>query len=567
MATRVHLHTLGCPKNRVDSEVMLGTLEQAGYRLEQDPSKADIIVVNTCGFIESAKVESVEAIVELAEQKRSGRCKKLVVTGCLVQRHAEELSKELPEVDHFLGTGAYQEIAEVVAAAQAARLVVPDPDFVHSAKSPRVNSLPSHTAYLKIAEGCDNACAFCIIPKLRGAQRSRTVADLVAEAEQLAAQGTVELSLVAQDLTAYGQDLGGTAGGRTSPVRLQHLLPALCEVEGIRWIRLHYAYPRDFPVALMDVIADQPKIVKYLDMPLQHSSDRLLRAMKRGRDSRFLRGLLEKLRRKVPDLALRTSLIVGLPGETKADFKDLLAFVKEQRFERLGVFEYSAEEGTPAAEMADQVPAELKRERFERIMEAQRAISKRHQKAMIGRTVEVLVEGRAEETEHLLAGRHAQQAPEIDGLTYLNDGVAYPGSSCASRSPTPPTTTWSARWWGATRPGPGPPCRPARSARLPRRRAAASPCFISRGRFAPACAAGGASPPPRWAKPTGAPPPKKMPLRGPGASRPYRRARPPGPTTSNVRVQAETTPQVDAAPRGGRPLEDGILRHAAATGE
>ena len=429
MATRVHLHTLGCPKNRVDSEVMLGTLTEAGYRLEQDPAKADIIVVNTCGFIESAKVESVEAIVELAQQKRTGRCKKLVVTGCLVQRHAEELAGELPEVDHFLGTGAYQEIARVVADAQAARLVVPDPDFVHSASSPRINSLPSHTAYLKIAEGCDNACAFCIIPKLRGGQRSRTVADLVAEAEQLAAQGTVELSLVAQDLTAYGQDLpgNGAGSGDTAKVRLQHLLPALCQVEGIRWLRLHYAYPRDFPVALMDVIAEQPKVVKYLDMPLQHSSDRLLRAMKRGRDSRFLRGLLEKLRKKVPGLALRTSLIVGLPGETAADFKDLLAFVKAERFERLGVFEYSAEEGTPAATMPDQVPAALKRERFQRIMEAQQSISRRHQRAMVGRTLEVLVEGRAEETEHLLAGRHAQQAPEIDGLTYLNDGVAYPG--------------------------------------------------------------------------------------------------------------------------------------------
>jgi ribosomal protein S12 methylthiotransferase len=420
MSTRVYLHTLGCPKNRVDSEVMLGTLTEAGYRLVQDPAKAEVIVVNTCGFIESAKVESVEAIVELAEWKREGRCKKLVVAGCLVQRHAEELSRELPEVDHFIGTGAYQDIARVVADAQSARLVVPDPDFVHSASSPRINSLPSHTAYLKIAEGCDNACAFCIIPKLRGAQRSRPVDDLVAEAEQLAAQGTIELSLVAQDLTAYGQDLPGQ-------VRLLHLLPALCRVEGIRWIRLHYAYPRDFPVALMEAIADQPKIVKYLDMPLQHSSDRLLRAMKRGRDSTFLRELLAKLRRKVPGLALRTSLIVGLPGESDADFQDLLSFVEEQRFERLGVFEYSAEEGTPAAEMDGQLPASLKRERFQRIMELQRDISAAHQQAMIGRTVEVLVEGRAEETEHLLAGRHAQQAPEIDGITYLNDGVAYPG--------------------------------------------------------------------------------------------------------------------------------------------
>jgi ribosomal protein S12 methylthiotransferase len=343
-----------------------------------------------------------------------------VVTGCLVQRHAEELARELPEVDHFLGTGAYQEIAEVVADAQAARLVVPDPDFVHSAKSPRINSMAAQTAYLKISEGCDNACAFCIIPRLRGAQRSRTIDDLVAEAAQLASQGTVELSLVAQDLTAYGQDLPGK-------VRLVDLLPELCAVDGIRWLRLHYAYPRDFPLKLMQVIAREPKIVKYLDMPLQHSSDRLLRSMKRGRDSAFLRDLLARLRGEIPGLALRTSLIVGLPGETRADFKDLLGFVEEQRFERLGVFEYSSEDGTPAAEMAGQLSAEVKRDRFQQVMELQRDISRDHQQAMIGRTLEVLVEGRAEETEHLLAGRHAQQAPEIDGLTYVNDGVAYPG--------------------------------------------------------------------------------------------------------------------------------------------
>ncbi|ACL63470.1 MiaB-like tRNA modifying enzyme YliG [Anaeromyxobacter dehalogenans 2CP-1] len=420
MATRVYMHTLGCPKNRVDSEVMLGTLAEAGYRLVQDPAQAEVIVVNTCGFIESAKEESVEAIVELADQKREGRCRKLVVTGCLVQRHAEELARELPEVDHFLGTGAYQDVARIVSDAQAKRLVVPDPDFVHSSATPRVNSLPSHTAYLKIAEGCDNACAFCIIPKLRGGQRSRPIDDLVAEAAALAAQGTVELSLVAQDLTAYGQDLPGK-------VRLHHLLPELAKVDGIRWIRLHYAYPRDVPDALVAAIADEPKIVKYLDMPLQHSSDRLLRAMKRGRDSVFLRDLLARLRSRIPGLALRTALIVGLPGETEADFEDLLRFVEEQRFERLGVFEYSAEEGTPAAEMADQVPDALKRERRDRIMAVQQAISRAHQQAMIGRRVEVLVEGRAEETEHLLAGRHAQQAPEIDGLTYINDGVAYPG--------------------------------------------------------------------------------------------------------------------------------------------
>ncbi|HET8538674.1 MAG TPA: 30S ribosomal protein S12 methylthiotransferase RimO [Anaeromyxobacter sp.] len=420
MATRVYIHTLGCPKNRVDSEVMLGTLAQAGYRLVQDPAKAEVVVVNTCGFIESAKVESVDAIVELAEHRRSGRCRKLVVTGCLVQRHAAELAKELPEVDHFLGTGAYADIARVVSDAQAKRLVVPDPDFVHSASTPRVNSLPSHTAYLKISEGCDNACAFCIIPKLRGPQRSRSIDDVVAEAAALAAQGTVELSLVAQDLTAWGYDLPGRP-------RLDELLRELVKVEGVRWIRLHYAYPRDVPDALVDVIAREPKIAKYLDMPLQHSSDRLLRAMKRGRSSQFLRDLLAKLRARVPGIALRTSLIVGLPGETEEDYANLLRFVEEQRFERLGVFEFSPEEGTPAAEMRRQVPDAVKRARYERVMAVQQRISRELQRAAIGRRLEVLVEGRAEETEHLLAGRHAQQAPEFDGLTYVNDGVAYPG--------------------------------------------------------------------------------------------------------------------------------------------
>jgi ribosomal protein S12 methylthiotransferase len=378
------------------------------------------VVVNTCGFIESAKEESVDAIVELAELKRSGRCRKLVVTGCLVQRHADELARALPEVDHFLGTGAYPDVARIVSDAQAKRLVVPDPEFVHSAATPRVSSLPSHTAYLKISEGCDNACAFCIIPRLRGPQRSRPLEDVVAEAEALARGGVLELSLVAQDLTAYGTDLPGRP-------RLHALLRALARVDGVRWIRLHYAYPRDVPAALVETIADEPTIVKYLDMPLQHSSDRLLRAMKRGRDAPFLRRLLARLRARVPGIALRTSLIVGLPGETARDFEGLVRFVEEERFERLGVFEYSAEEGTAAAEMPGQVPQKVKRARFERLMELQQRISREHQRAMIGRRLEVLVEGRAEETEHLLAGRHAQQAPEIDGLTYLNEGVAYPG--------------------------------------------------------------------------------------------------------------------------------------------
>jgi len=348
------------------------------------------------------------------------------VAGCLTQRYHGEMAREMPEVDHFVGTGAYADIASIVSDAQARRVIVPDPDFVHSASTPRVNSLVRHTAYLKIAEGCDNACAFCIIPALRGPQRSRTVADVVAEAEALAAQGVVELSLVAQDLTAYGQDLPGK-------VRLHHLLPELCKVEGVRWIRLHYAYPRDFPDALVEVIAREPKIAKYLDMPLQHSSDRLLRSMKRGRDVKFLRSLLAKLRDRVPGIALRTALIVGLPGETEEDFEDLLGFVREQRFERLGVFTYSQEEGTAAAEMDGQLPERVKKARQRKVMALQQRISRAEQRALVGQRLEVLVEGKAEGTEHLLVGRHARQAPEIDGVTYINEfavpgeKVAYPG--------------------------------------------------------------------------------------------------------------------------------------------
>ncbi|HTP50590.1 MAG TPA: 30S ribosomal protein S12 methylthiotransferase RimO [Anaeromyxobacteraceae bacterium] len=426
MATKLYMRTLGCPKNRVDSEIMLGTLSEAGFRLVVEPKDAEVIVVNTCGFIESAKEESIQAILSLARMKEEGRCRKLVVAGCLAQRYPEELARELPEVDHLVGTGAYAEIARIVSDAQAKRLVVPDPDFLHAASTPRVNSLPSHTAYVKVAEGCDNACAFCIIPKLRGAQRSRPVEDVLEEARVLAGQGTVELSLVAQDLTAYGQDLPGR-------VRLHHLLPELCRVEGIRWIRLHYAYPRDFPDALVDVIAREAKIAKYVDMPLQHSSDRLLRSMKRGRDAVFLRRLLAKLRDRVPGIALRTALIVGLPGETEDDFQDLLRFVEEERFERLGVFTYSREEGTTAAAMPGQVPEKVKRARREKVMALQQRLSRAQQRAMVGRRLDVLVEGRAEGTPHLLAGRHARQAPEIDGLTYINEfavpgePVAYPG--------------------------------------------------------------------------------------------------------------------------------------------
>lgn len=415
----LYMMTLGCPKNRVDSEIMLGTLGARGYALVQEPEAADVIVVNTCAFIGPAKQESIDAILEMAEHKKSGKCSTLVVTGCLSQRYSADLASEMPEVDHFLGTSAYAQIGDLLNAEATPRQVIPDPDYIHSAATPRTNSMPKYTAFLKISEGCDNKCAFCIIPTLRGLQRSRTIEDIVAEAERLAQSGVRELNLVAQDLTAYGHDLPGKP-------KLQDLLKALVKVD-VKWIRLHYAYPRVFPDELIEVMAQEPRIAKYLDMPLQHASDKLLLSMKRGRNSQFLTTLLEKLRTRVPGLVMRTSLIVGLPGETEEDFELLKDFVKTQRFERLGVFQYSDEEGTAAFHFENKIPQKTIERRWREIMAIQKRINREQNKKLIGTRLEVLVEGASEESEHLLVGRHQGQAPEIDGMVYINDGFAYPG--------------------------------------------------------------------------------------------------------------------------------------------
>lgn len=415
----LYMMTLGCPKNRVDSEVMLGTLQHKGYHLVQEPDDAEVIVVNTCAFLKAAEKESVDNILELAEHKKTGRCDTLVVTGCLVQRHGEALAKELPEVDHFLGTSAYVQIGDLLAAEASPRQLIPDPEYIHTAAVPKVNSMPGYTAYLKISEGCDNKCAFCIIPKLRGLQRSRTIADLVQEAAQLADSGVRELNLVAQDLTAWGHDLPGKP-------KLHELLKELAQVD-VHWIRLHYAYPRVFPDELIEVMASEPKIAKYLDMPLQHASDRLLRTMKRGRESAFLKQLVQKIRSRVGELSFRTSMIVGLPGETEEDFEILKDFVKELRFERLGVFQYSDEPGTAAYEMDGKVPQRTIARRWRELMAIQKRLSREQNKKLIGAHLEVLVEGRSPETDLLLVGRHQGQAPEIDGQVYINDGLAYPG--------------------------------------------------------------------------------------------------------------------------------------------
>ncbi len=413
---RVHLISLGCPKNRVDSEVMVGKLQRGPFELVDDPANADVIVVNTCSFIQPATEESIDTVLEMAGYKKTGHCRKLVVTGCMVQRFGRSLEDELPEVDHFLGTGEYHRIDEVLLAreGQAPRSFVDTPLYIHDELAPRINSWLPHSAYLKISEGCDHRCAFCIIPTLRGKMRSRTIASLVAEARRLAEQGVVEINLVSQDSTAYGRDLNdGTDLGA--------LLRALAKVDGIRWIRLHYAYPIGLPESLLRAIAEEEKVVPYLDMPLQHASGPMLKAMRRGVTREGQERILERVRRFVPDIAIRTTFIVGFPGETDEDFAILQDFVAAQRFDRVGVFTYFQEDGTPAAALPGQVDEKVKKARQKQLMKVQADISKKKHKALVGTEATVLVDGPSKESELVLVGRLASQAPDVDGLVYLSE--------------------------------------------------------------------------------------------------------------------------------------------------
>lgn len=417
---KVSLVSLGCPKNLVDAEVMLGYLTKEGYQVTTDEKDADIIIVNTCSFIKEAKQESVDTILDLADRKHDGNCKLLIVTGCLPQRYQEELSKELPEVDIFVGTGEYPRIVEIIAEKEktAGQLkYVGDPYFLFDADLPRLKSSPAYSAYLKIAEGCSNCCTYCVIPSLRGGFRSKPLAKLLEEAKELAAGGVKELNLIAQDITAYGRDL---------PERpnLEQLVEQLAGIEGIRWIRLLYAYPDGIDDRLIQLIKREEKVCKYLDLPLQHISDPILSKMGRRGGEAELRALIAKLREEIPDMALRTSLIVGFPGETDEDFRKLLQFVEEAQFDRLGVFCYSREEGTPAAAMADQVSERVKRERHRKLMRAQARVSFRRNRRLIDSVEQVIVEGYSEETELLLKGRSSRQAPDIDGQVYITSGKA-----------------------------------------------------------------------------------------------------------------------------------------------
>jgi len=420
---KVSLVSLGCPKNLVDAEVMLGYLSRDAYEVTTDEMQADIIVVNTCSFIKEAKQESIDTILDLADRKHDARCRLLIVTGCLPQRYQEELAKELPEVDIFIGTGDYPRIAEIIAekALTTDQLCYTgDPNFVYNDELPRLQSSPHYTAYLKIAEGCSNNCAYCVIPSLRGALRSRPQASLLAEAAQLVAGGVKELNLIAQDITAYGKDLPDAP-------TIEGLVTELAKMEGLKWIRLLYAYPDGVTDSLIALIKNEPKVCKYLDLPIQHISDPVLSRMKRRSGEEDIRALIGKLRSEIPDIAIRTSLIVGFPGETSEDFKKLLQFVEETRFDRLGVFCYSREEGTPAAEMPDQVSERIKRERHKKLMRTQARVSFKHNRTLVDSEEEVLVEGYSEETELLLRGRSSRQAPDVDGLVYITAGNANVG--------------------------------------------------------------------------------------------------------------------------------------------
>lgn len=412
MAYRVGMVSLGCAKNQVDAEMMMATLRKAGYQLENDPALADVAIVNTCGFIDAAKKESIEEILELARLKAEGKIKAIVVTGCMAERYRENILKELPEVDAVAGIGADSDIAAVVAKALGGEKTELFPEkTLLPLCGERALSTPQYFAYLKIAEGCDNRCAYCAIPFIRGAYRSRTVENIVEEARGLAENGAKELILIAQDTTRYGWDIYGK-------LMLPQLLRELCKIDGIEWIRLLYCYPDSITDELLETIASEDKIVKYIDLPLQHCSARLLKAMRRTGSREELTALIQKMRAAIPDLILRTTLITGFPGETEEDFTDLAEFVRETRFERLGCFAYSREEGTAAAEMPDQIDDEVKQHRMELIMEDQMNLMQEWGEGMTGKTLKVLVEGFDRYAE-CWYGRSWADSPDIDGKIFF----------------------------------------------------------------------------------------------------------------------------------------------------
>jgi ribosomal protein S12 methylthiotransferase len=430
---KIHFVSLGCVKNRVDTEVMLGVAGRDGWRVVEEPDEAEVIVVNTCGFIGEAKKESIDTIFELAEYKKLGACQKLVVSGCLSQRYPGELAAQMPEVDHFLGSSDMLKLEQVLAG-DAERMLVGNPaDWVVRASDPRVVTQSRASAWLKIAEGCDRTCAFCVIPSLRGKQRSRTADDVVAEAERLVAAGAVELNLVSQDTVAWGRDLNrasrkaGDAGEAMAAGRLASLVRRVADVPGVRWVRIFYLYPETLDEELIELLAHHPRVVPYVDMPLQHASDAMLKRMRRGHGKDRQRRVVERLRAKVPGLTFRTAFIVGHPGETAADFNELCEFVAWARFEHAVVFRYSDEETCAAYAMDAKVSALVSANRARKLLALQRGIAREKNQALIGTEMDVLVEGPSEDHELVMKGRHAGQAPDIDGSVYLSEGEAHAG--------------------------------------------------------------------------------------------------------------------------------------------
>jgi len=417
----IFFQSLGCVKNLVDAEVMLGITQKENYQFVTEPEKAEVIVVNTCSFINDSKRESIDAILDMAEHKKSGTCNKLIVTGCLAQRYKSDLKVSFPEVDAFVGTGQYHKILEFIDGKKEEDFDFRHPKYLHNENTPRINTQPFFRAYLKVSEGCIKGCAFCIIPRIRGTLRSRTIPSLVAEAENLVATGAVELNLIAQDLTDYGRDLAdGT--------NLESLLKALVKVDGLKWIRMLYLYPDEMSDELIELIATEPKICKYIDTPVQHINDRMLKLMNRKVQGSQIRERLQKLRSRIPDVAIRSTVIVGYPGETDQEFQELVDFVKEARFDHLGVFAYSHEENTASYFLKDQLSTEVKEARRESLMKVQMDISKENLKHKLGQVVPVLVEGLSDESEFLLKGRHAGQAPDIDGYVLIRSGDLKIGS-------------------------------------------------------------------------------------------------------------------------------------------
>jgi ribosomal protein S12 methylthiotransferase len=438
---KIGLVSLGCPKNLVDSEVMLGLAQESGHQLTRDAAEADVLVVNTCAFIDKAKQESIDTILEMAEHKKTGACRQLIVTGCMAERYRDELRAQIPEIDAVLGTGEIPQIVGAIGAMHRggearSSLFVPVlradgqlagrraetpqpkaaqvPTYIYDADTPRLLATPRHYAYVKIGEGCDYKCAFCIIPTLRGPYRSRSIESIVREAESLAARGVKELLLISQDTSFYGIDRGERGA-------LARLLRRLNAVDGVEWIRMLYLYPTTIGDDVLDAMADSPKVCKYVDLPLQHASDSMLKRMRRPGTRATYEKLLDRIRTRVPAVSLRTTFIVGFPGESDEDFAELEQFVEAVQFDHVGVFTYSHEEGTSAFQLDDDVPARRKRERQARLMRRQRRIVARAQKRRVGSEVRLLVDGPAAEHELVLRGRLESQAPDIDPLVYLTD--------------------------------------------------------------------------------------------------------------------------------------------------